>query len=329
MTKSSQRRRAVIWVTGGLLSAAVISGLVLATRSAQNTPSTTSTPPANTAQTTTSTVPRTVPSTTTSIVVEYQTLPPGTHEVATVRSQFNQVQVQSEPPAGWNTSLTPVITSADPVPPRSGQDLDRVLIPSAEIAVSGRRVTPTGWIFSNPSSYTPPQPLLFGVVARQGGWTEVELPVRPNGTTGWIKSDLLVLSTTQKQVVISLSDRSLRVIEAGQELFAAPISIGRPSSPTPTGSFYVTDIVPSANPAGGYGPVALALNGYSEAMDTFGGENAEGAPDSLAPVLAIHGTNKPASIGRSASNGCPRLFNEDILRLATLVPAGTPVEIWP
>jgi len=261
--------------------------------------------------------------------VEYQTLPPGTHEVATVRSQFNQVQVQSRAPAGWNQFLTPVITSADPNPPRSGQDLDRVLIPSAEISVSGRQVTQTGWLFSNPGAYQPPQPLIFGVVSRQGPWTEVQLPVRPNGTTGWINSDLLVLSTTQKQVIVSLADHSLRVVEAGQELFAAPISVGRPSSPTPTGSFYVTDIVPSANPAGGYGPVALALNGYSEAMDTFGGENAEGAPDSLAPVLAIHGTNKPASVGRSASNGCPRLLNEDILKLAALVPPGTPVQIWP
>ena len=246
-----------------------------------------------------------------------------------MRSQFSQVQVQSQPPAGWNQFLTPVITSVNPNPPRSGQDLDRVRIPSAEIAVSGRRVTPTGWIFSNPTTYTPAQPLLFGVVARQGDWTEVELPVRPNGTTGWVQTDLLTLSTTQREVVISLADRSLRVVEAGQELFAAPISIGRASSPTPTGSFYVTDIVPSANPQGGYGPVALALNGYSEAMDTFGGENNEGAPDSLAPVLAIHGTNKPASIGRSASNGCPRLFNEDILKLAALVPPGTPVQIWP
>jgi lipoprotein-anchoring transpeptidase ErfK/SrfK len=46
-------------------------------------------------------------------------------------------------------------------------------------------------------------------------------------------------------------------------------------------------------------------------------------------VLAIHGTNRPDSIGKAASNGCPRLFNEDILKLAALVPAGTPVQIWP
>ena len=47
------------------------------------------------------------------------------------------------------------------------------------------------------------------------------------------------------------------------------------------------------------------------------------------PVLALHGTNRPASVGRAMSNGCPRLYNEDMLRLAELVPAGTPVRIWP
>ena len=325
---TTTRKRVLLWVAVAALAASLMIGLGLWITAANNSE------PLQPVQSTASTaaVPTTTlkPSiTTTTVVIEYQTLPPGTHEVATARSQFNQVQVQSEPPAGWNQSLTPVVTSTEPEPPRSGQDLGRVLIPSAEFAVSGRALTRTGWVFTNPGAYDPPQPLVFGVVSRQGPWSQVALPVRPNGTTGWIKSDLLVLSTTQKQVVISLTDRSLRVVEAGQELLTAPISVGRPSSPTPTGSVYVTDIVPSANPAGGYGPVALALNGYSEAMDTFGGENAEGTPDSLAPVLAVHGTNKPDSIGRAASNGCPRLFNQDILKLAALVPAGTPVAIWP
>jgi lipoprotein-anchoring transpeptidase ErfK/SrfK len=321
-------KRVLLWVAGAALAVSLMIGLGLWIRAASNSKPVV--PVQSTASTATVATTTLKPSTTTTtVVVEYQTLPPGTHEVATARSQFTQVQVRSEPPAGWNQSLTPVVTSTELEPPRSEQDRDRVLIPSAEYLVSGRSVSPTGWTFTNPGSYEPPQPLVFRVVSRQGAWTEVQLPVRPNGTSGWIESDLLLLSTTQKQVVVSLTERSLRVVEAGQELFSAPISVGRPTSPTPTGSFYVTDIVPSANQAGGYGPVALALNGYSEVMDTFGGEDSEGAPDSLAPVLAIHGTNRPDSIGKAASNGCPRLFNEDILKLAALVPAGTPVQIWP
>lgn len=110
---------------------------------------------------------------------------------------------------------------------------------------------------------------------------------------------------------------------------AVPAGVGRPATPTPTGTFTVTDVVPSTDPAGGYGPVALALDGYSEVMDAFPGENAVASPDATAPVLAIHGTNRPASVGAAQSNGCPRLFNDDVVELARLVPAGTPVQIWP
>jgi len=328
MTISPQRRRALIWAAVALLAGAVVTTQVVASLNA--TESAQPQAPQQSSSSTSTTANTTSTSSTTSVVIQYQPLPPDTHEVATVRSFYTQVQVQAAPPAGWDQSLTPVISpAADPAAPRSAEDLARVPIPSVDYPVSGRAVTPTGWVLSNPGTYSPPQPLVFGVVSRQGLWSEVALPVRPNGTTGWIRSELLVLSTTQKELVISVADRSIRLLEAGQELFSAPISVGRPNTPTPTGSFYVTDIVPSINPTAGYGPVALALNGYSEAMDSFGGEDAEGAADSLAPVLAIHGTNRPDSIGRAASNGCPRLFNEAVLQLAALVPAGTPVHIFP
>jgi hypothetical protein len=42
----------------------------------------------------------------------------------------------------------------------------------------------------------------------------------------------------------------------------------------------------------------------------------------------IHGTNDPASIGRSASHGCVRLRNEDIAKLYDMVEVGTPVYIY-
>jgi lipoprotein-anchoring transpeptidase ErfK/SrfK len=71
------------------------------------------------------------------------------------------------------------------------------------------------------------------------------------------------------------------------------------------------------------------LDGYSEVMDEFGGEEGAAAPARSVPVLAIHGTNRPDSVGADQSNGCPRLFNDDIVRLAALAPPGTPVRIWP
>jgi lipoprotein-anchoring transpeptidase ErfK/SrfK len=267
--------------------------------------------------------------TTTSVVVEQIMLPAGTREVATVLPELGEVVVRRTPPVGWDRRLTPVVTPSGPEPPRSALDRDRVALPNEQQAIVGRAVTPKGWVFANPTSYRPPQPLVFGVVQRQGDWLEVQLPVRPNGTTGWIRSSRVTLSSTTMSVQVSLSERRLRVVDAGAVLVDVPAGIGRPATPTPTGTFTVTDVVPSANPAGGYGPVALALDGYSEVMDSFAGESGEDAPDATVPVLAVHGTNRPESVGQAQSNGCPRLYNGDMLRVAAMVPAGTPVQIWP
>lgn len=271
----------------------------------------------------------TTESTTTTKVVVRQVLPAGTREVATARPTVTELRVRAEPPPGWDDGLSPVVTSSDPLPPRSAQDLQRVALPTPEQPIAGRRATATGWQLSNPTPYEPPQPLVLGVVERQGDWIEVQLPVRPNGTTGWVRARDVELATTTRSIRVSLTDRRVQLVDAGAVLLDVPAGIGRPSTPTPTGWFTVTDIVPSANPEGGYGPVALALDGYSEAMDSFVGENGGDTPDAKAPVLAIHGTNRPSTVGAAQSNGCPRLFNDDMVQLAELTPAGTPVFIWP
>jgi len=46
------------------------------------------------------------------------------------------------------------------------------------------------------------------------------------------------------------------------------------------------------------------------------------------PHYGIHGTNNPASIGTAASNGCIRMYNEDVNELFNLVSVGTPVTIY-
>jgi hypothetical protein len=313
-----------VGLTAGILTVLVLAVVLGAGAAWPDRPSA-----ATTATTPPSTTTTTRPTTTTTIVVVRLTLPAGTSEVATAEPGVAEVAVRRTPPRGWDRSLTPVVTSVDPVPPRSGQDLGRVPLPSEVQSITGRAVSPTGWVFSNPTAYDPPQPLVFGVVERQGAWLEVRLPVRPNGTTGWVRSDDLQVSSTTRSVHVSLSERRLRVLDAGAVLMDVPAGVGRPSTPTPTGSFTVTDIVPSADPGGGYGPVALALDGYSEVMDSFAGENGGDAPDATVPVLAIHGTNRPGSVGAAQSNGCPRLYNDDVVELAALVPAGTPVQIWP
>jgi lipoprotein-anchoring transpeptidase ErfK/SrfK len=63
----------------------------------------------------------------------------------------------------------------------------------------------------------------------------------------------------------------------------------------------------------------LPLNSYSEQLDVF---------DDGVPVIAMHGTSNPASVGQAASNGCVRMPNEVVSLLYDQLPLGTQVEIY-
>lgn len=84
------------------------------------------------------------------------------------------------------------------------------------------------------------------------------------------------------------------------------VATGKPSTPTPKGTFKI--INRAINPGGPFGARWLGLN----------------APNG---DYGIHGTNNPASIGKSVSNGCIRMFNEQVIELSNLVPIGTVVTI--
>ncbi|HEX7094758.1 MAG TPA: L,D-transpeptidase [Acidimicrobiales bacterium] len=149
-------------------------------------------------------------------------------------------------------------------------------------------------------------------------WLRVALPVRPNGTTAWIRRDDVDIRTHRVHAQVVLSERRLRVWDGETLLADAPVVIGAPSTPTPVGRFFVNARIRRDNPAGAYGPWILSLSGYSEALESF---------DGGLPVIAIHGTNRPDLVGTARSNGCIRVTNDVIEQLAQVVPLGTPVEI--
>jgi len=184
--------------------------------------------------------------------------------------------------------------------------------------ITGRYAIETGWTFENPGPYEPPQPFTMLVEERRGNWVMVHLPVRPNGTVGWVDVGDVDLSTTDNRIEINLTERMLRAYAGSEQIAETQVVVGSPFTPTPTGTFYVTDIVPQTSPT--YGPVALATNGYSEIMDKF---------DTGVPVVALHGTNNPQYVGQARSNGCIRVPNEIIQMLADTMPQGTPVYIFP
>jgi lipoprotein-anchoring transpeptidase ErfK/SrfK len=166
-------------------------------------------------------------------------------------------------------------------------------------------------------------PTTFRVLRTQLGadcrpaWYRVQLPMRPNGTRGWIPASAARRYVVDYRIVVDLSDRIVTVFKAGQELVRTPTAIGRHDTPTPTGSYYVNQRLLAADPTGPFGPGGIGISAFSPVLSGW----AQGGP------IAIHGTNQPASIGFAASNGCLRIANEVLERLIHEIPDGTPVHI--
>ena len=147
----------------------------------------------------------------------------------------------------------------------------------------------------------------------------VAVPFVAGTPTGWIALRGLELSTTDVAVEADLSSHELVVRRDGHVIVRAPAATGAPTSPTPTGSYFVTDRVPF--PSGGaLGTFAFGVSGIQPNLPAGwnGGDQ-----------LAIHGTDDPSSIGTSASAGCLRVSQRVLERLRPLLQPGTPVVIVP
>ena len=161
-------------------------------------------------------------------------------------------------------------------------------------------------------------PTVFLVVAEQGDRYQVQLPIRPNGTTGWIERRTVKTFTHAFRIQVGLNAHEIVVTNGPTEVLRARIGVGRSAAPTPGGTYYTTQLLKTPNPNGAYGPYAYALSGFSETLASFGGGEA---------VIGLHGTNRPDLLGGDVSSGCIRLANADITYLAGLLPIGVPVVI--
>lgn len=193
--------------------------------------------------------------------------------------------------------------------------LPEVTVPELFDRPNGQRIS-----FSDPLT----NPTYFGtelallVTAEADGWVEVQLPVRPNGTTAWVKVDDYKVTTHRFHAEVQLAKHRLRVWDNKELVVDTSTVVGTEETPTPLGRFYVNDLVPAEDPNGSYGPWILSLSAHSEVLDSF----IDGRP-----VIAIHGTNRPDLLGTDNSNGCIRIPNDLVALLAETVPLGTPVEI--
>jgi lipoprotein-anchoring transpeptidase ErfK/SrfK len=163
-------------------------------------------------------------------------------------------------------------------------------------------------------------PLVLFAVARQGGWFQALLPTRPNGSTGWVRATDVTQSAPAYRVEVSMAAHQLQVIRTADHavVVTTAAGIGGPSTPTPTGSFFVRDLFPTNSSDHPYGPFAFGLSGHSDVLMHFGTGDGR---------IAIHGTNQPATIGADLSNGCVHVPNDVDLALIPDLSLGTPVTI--
>lgn len=163
-----------------------------------------------------------------------------------------------------------------------------------------------------------PLVLLVAQRWRTPAWLRVYLPVRPNGSTGWIRArDVRVVGMAYR-LDLRTHAHQLHLLRDGVLIRSYPVGLGRAGTPTPGGTFYLTERVRLADPSGPYGPYAFGLSAFSPTLFSFAGGNG---------VIGLHGTNAPASVGASVSHGCIRMRNADITALARLLPLGTPVRV--
>ena len=166
-------------------------------------------------------------------------------------------------------------------------------------------------------------PTFFGVLGAVLGrdcaarWYRVQLPIKPNGSTGFVRASALDVQTVASRIVVDVSDRRLTLFESGKPALEATVAVGTAATPTPTGRYYVNQRHVPTDPSGPFGPGAVGISAFSNVLTGW----AQGGP------VAIHGTNEPWSIGHAASNGCIRLPNETLKKVFARAVAGTPVII--
>ncbi|MDQ2650222.1 MAG: L,D-transpeptidase, partial [Actinomycetota bacterium] len=165
-------------------------------------------------------------------------------------------------------------------------------------------------------------PMTLPVIDEQPGWYHVRLPERPNGKTAWVRAEDVVTSTTPWRIVISLSNPRLHVYKDGYWQFDMPAGLGKASTKTPPGNYFVAVI--ERNLSGGYGDPVLNLSAHSEDIVSW-----QGSGDA---IIAIHGqisqssANRIGTAGTYLSNGCVRLHFADQAKLID-IPVGTPTDI--
>ena len=156
------------------------------------------------------------------------------------------------------------------------------------------------------------------VLTERKGWLRVLLPGRPNGHSAWIRASTARVWQTPWRILIRTGSRRLFVLKNNRIVRSFPVVVGKPSTPTPRGRFFVEEAL--TLPRGSIGsPVAYALSARSNVFQEF-----DGGPGQI----AIHGTyGIGGTPGTAESHGCIRMTTDALDWMIHRLGTGTPVDI--
>jgi hypothetical protein len=156
------------------------------------------------------------------------------------------------------------------------------------------------------------------VLVHGSWWVQVRLPLRPAGQIGWVPQRVLgAPQTVHTWVVVSTEKTTLTLYRNGKVIFTTRVGTGKASTPTPHGQFYIRDRLTGFPYGSIYGPLAFGTSALSNVETDWPGGG----------VIGIHGTDEPSLIPGHPSHGCIRVPNWEIVKLAQLLPIGTPLTI--
>jgi lipoprotein-anchoring transpeptidase ErfK/SrfK len=237
------------------------------------------------------------------------------------------------PVPGWQTcllsgvivcllgALAPLAAASAQTPPAGVQRLAVLL--AGHLVHAGPSGTSPVLTTVSPTRPITGEATALPVVARAvdaGGipWLDVMLPGRPNSSTGWIAQKGTRTASTSWSLRVELAKRRVSAYWHGKLVKAFAAVVGKPSTPTPTGRFFVEETVQMRRGEPG-GPFALTLSARSNVLQEF-----EGGPGQI----GIHGRdNLGGHLGSAESHGCIRLATASIDWLAARIGPGVPVLI--
>jgi lipoprotein-anchoring transpeptidase ErfK/SrfK len=233
------------------------------------------------------------------------------------RASSSSVPSTTVPPATAATTPSTTLGATPPIPDgpvtvaQASADA-----PGVQVFDAPGAATPMSTV-ENPGEYGNPQVFVVVEPARDG-FLHVLLPIRPNGSHGWIRESDVTLAQHDYRIDVSLSGFRLEVRNGAETILETEIGVGTSDTPTPAATYYTWVLLAPTN--SGYGQYAYGLSGFSDVLDEFAGGDAR---------LGIHGTDDESSIGRNVSHGCIRITDETVIKMVEelQLPLGVPVTV--